>query len=161
MKKSLLLLIVSLVSYSASSEQVDNTKMVNLYHSQLAPTKQLMSETNEVMKLSTATYSMLKKTQSLSPEARAVSIHLIDITNRAKQLYGDINQETPFTSCRQVPSRGYDLWLTRLNNIKNPNEKELEQSLDVYNKEVKDCSKEIKTPPPKKKEALTIIDVTE
>lgn len=161
MKKSLLLIIVSLLSYSAYAEQVDNSKMVNLYHSQLAPTKQLMSETNEVMKLSTAAYSMFKKTQSLSPEAQALSSHLIDLASRSQQLYGDINHETPFSSCRQVPSLGYDLWLTRLSNIKNPNEKQLEQSLDIYNVKVKECSKEIKSPPPKRKEALTIIDVTE
>lgn len=139
---------------------VPNTEMIALYEQQKPQTRILMSELNEVMKIIDPVFGLYKHMGGLTPEVVAVSRHLLQIQERSDELYGKAPTVTPFSSCRGLTGVAYNYWIEKLNSFKTQNEKQLDVVFNQYNKMVKECSKQIKTPPPKMVEDLGIIDVT-
>ncbi|EHD21535.1 MULTISPECIES: hypothetical protein [Brenneria] len=152
-------LIFLVMSSYAGAGMVENTDMINLYSEQRPQTRVLMSELNEVMKITDPVLGLYKHMNGLTPEVVAVSQHLLQIKDRADELYGKSPTITPFSSCRTVTGMAYSYWLAKLHAITSKNDKHLDEALRQYNKSANECSKQIKTPPPKMVEELQIIDV--
>ncbi|MFM2842815.1 hypothetical protein AB8S16_20620 [Klebsiella pneumoniae] len=150
-----------MLGFCARADMVQNTKMIDLYEQQKPQTRVLMSELNEVMKIIDPVFGLYKHMGGPSPEVVAVSRHLLQIQERSDELYGKAPGATPFSSCRALTEVAYNYWIEKLNSVKTQDEKQLDVVFNQYNKMVKECSKQIKTPPPKMVEELGIIDVTQ
>lgn len=153
--------ILLMMSFCIGAKMIPNTEMVNLYNNQIPQTRILMSELNEVMKITEPVFDLYKHMRGLTPEAVALSQHLMQIQEKSDELYGKAPIATPFTSCRSLTGVAYNYWIEKLDSLNTKNEKRLDALFEQYNKLVKECSKQIKTPPPKMVEELAIIDVTQ
>ncbi|MFJ5428558.1 hypothetical protein ACIPUP_05290 [Pectobacterium actinidiae] len=159
MKKTIAVLLCLIFSFSSKAEMIENTEMLSLYAEQKSQTRVLMSELNKVMKTTEAVFDLAKYMDGVTPEVVAISKHLLQIKERADELYGKSPTITPFSSCRTLTGIAYSYWLTKLQSLKSENDKHLDEAFRQYNKSAKECSKQIKTPPPKMVQELQIIDV--
>ncbi|HCG2926656.1 TPA: hypothetical protein NJV01_003361 [Escherichia coli] len=147
------------ISSSIAAKMIPNTEMLNLYSEQRQQTRELMSELNEVMKITEPVFGLYKSLGGLTPEVVAVSKHLLQIQESADELYGKAPTITPFSSCRTLAGIAHTYWLEKLSSAKSKNNQPLNSLFAQYNNLVKECSKQIKTAPPKMVEELQIIDV--
>lgn len=156
-----LIVLVAMLSTPVFAGMVDNTKMVNLYKTQLEPTKELMAEVNEVLLVSEPILDMYKKLGKLTPEYIALNGHFHQLEKRSIEIYGEPLTPTPFKACSQIPVYASLYWEEKKKNSSSDNSTQLTNAMKTLNHNSEICSDELKNPPPKKTEELGIIDVTE
>lgn len=164
MKRIITVSFFAILMGNVQAKEMDNSKMVTLYKNQLEQTKQLAYETQQLLNASETVVDLAKKisTSSAGLEIKAINLHFKLLDETSTQLYGSYPAITHFEGCKRLPMNASFVWQAHLDNLGRDNTTLIKSSTDSYVSALKDCAKEIKTPPPSKVEEpdnLQIIDV--